>query len=224
MKILGLIPARGGSKGISRKNLKVLGGRPLIAWSIEVALRSGVLDAVVVSTEDEEIADAALRLGAQVPFLRPAELARDETPGIEPVLHALDQLTEFDAVVDLPPTSPLRSTEDIDNCVALSSTLNAPAVVSVSQPEKHPYWMYRLGADQRLVTLIDGPLISRRQELPPVYSLNGAVYYARVEWLRRHRTFITAETAGYVMPAERSIDLDTILDWQLAELLFKRGS
>ena len=101
MKILGLIPARGGSKGISRKNLKAIGGRPLIAWSIEVALRSGVLDAVVVSTEDEEIADAALRLGAQVPFLRPAELARDDTPGIEPVLHALDQLTEFDAVVDL---------------------------------------------------------------------------------------------------------------------------
>lgn len=179
------------------------------------------MSAVVVSTDDEETAEVAGRWGAQVPFLRPPELARDDTPGIDAVLHALTQLPEFDAVLMLQPTSPLRTTEDIDACLALARDLEAVSVVSVNEPEKHPYWTYRLGPDQRLQTLIDVPLMSRRQELPPVYALNGALYYARTDWLRQHRTFVTAETVGYVMPAERSLDLDTMLDWQLAEWLLK---
>lgn len=221
LKILALIPARGGSKGIPRKNIKPIAGKPLIAWAIEAALCSRVLDAVVVSTEDEEIADVARQWGAQVPFRRPAELAQDDTPGIDPVLHALEQLPDFDAVLLLQPTSPLRTTEDIDACIGLAQGRQAASVVSVSEPGKHPYWMYRLGTDQRLQTLINVPPISRRQDLPPVYAVNGALYYTRADWLRRHHAFVTAETVAYVMPPERSVDTDTLLDWKLAEMLLK---
>jgi len=224
LKVLALVPARGGSKGIPRKNVKRIAGKPLIAWAIEAALRSPLLAAVAVSTEDQEIAEIARQWGAQVPFLRPPELAQDDTPGIDPVLHALDQLPEFDAVLLLQPTSPLRTTEDIDGCVGLALARQLPSVVSVSEPEKHPYWMYRLGTDQRLQALMDVPPASCRQELPPVYVLNGALYFARTNWLRQHRTFVTAETVAYIMPQERSVDLDSPLDWKLAELLLKEQS
>lgn len=216
-----LIPARGGSKGIPRKNIKPIAGKPLIAWSIEAAYRSRMFDSVVVSTEDEEIAEVARQCGAQVPFLRPPELAQDDTPGIDPVLHALEQLPEFESVLLLQPTSPLRTTEDIDACIGLAQGMQVPSVVSVSEPEKHPYWMYRLDADQRLQPLIDVPPIACRQELPSIYAMNGALYYSRADRLRQHRTFITDETVAYIMPPERSVDLDNLLDWKLAELLLK---
>jgi CMP-N,N'-diacetyllegionaminic acid synthase len=219
LRLLALIPARGGSKGIPHKNIKILAGKPLIAWTIEAALRSRALDAVVVSTDDEEVAEVAKRFGAQVPFVRPSELARDDTPGVDPVLHAVDQLPDFDAVLLLQPTSPLRTTDDIDACIALANERSAPSVVSLSEPGKHPYWMYRLRSDQRLQRLIDTPPVARRQDLPPVYSLNGALYYAKVDWLRHHRTLVTDETIGYLMAPERSVDLDSPFDWRLAEYL-----
>ena len=221
-KTLAVIPARGGSKGVAKKNIKPLAGKPLIAWAIESALRSELLDAVVISTEDEEIAAVARDWGASVPFLRPSALARDDTPGIEPIMHALGQLPDFDAVLVLQPTSPLRTTEDIDACIELAQKLRAPSAVSVTKPEKHPLWMYRIDADLCLHALIDAPAVSRRQDLPAVYALNGALYYARTEWLHRHRTLVSAETVAYVMPPERSIDLDTLLHWEFAELLLKK--
>lgn len=220
-RILGLIPARGGSRGIPRKNIKPLCGKPLIAWTIEAALRSRSLSAVVASTDDLEISQIASAWGANVPFLRPPALAQDESPGIDPVLHALEQLPDFDAVVLLQPTSPLRTSEDIDACVELARSSKAPSVVSVSEPPRHPYTMYRLGSERRLEALMNTPHFSRRQDLPPVYALNGALYFARADWLQRHRAFVTAETVGYVMPAERSVDLDTLLDWRVAELLLE---
>lgn len=221
MKILGLIPARGGSKGIPRKNIKALCGKPLIAWSIDAALQSRRLDAVVVSTEDEEIAAVARHCGAQTPFMRPHELARDETLGVDPVLHALNALPGFDAVMLLQPTSPLRTTEDIDACIALAEQLDAPCELSVCEPAKHPAWMYSLDAAHRLRSLFEGPAVTRRQDLPPVYAANGALYFARRDWLMEQRTFITPQTCAYVMPAERSVDLDTPLDWRFADLLLK---
>lgn len=217
-RILGLVPARGGSKGISRKNVKLLGGKPLIAWTIEAALRSNWLDEVVVSTEDTEIGRIATELGASVPFVRPLALADDATPGIEPVLHALTELPAFDAVVLLQPTSPFRTTTDIDACIELALRSGAPAVVSVCEATTHPYWTFRVGADDRLLPFIESPLVARRQELPPAYALNGAIYYARTEWLHRHRAFITTETLAYVMPDDRSLDIDTADDWRLAEI------
>ncbi|MCE9659469.1 MAG: acylneuraminate cytidylyltransferase family protein [Burkholderiales bacterium] len=218
-RILGLVPARGGSKGIPRKNIKRLAGKPLIGWTIESALRSTRLAAVVVSTDDEEIAAVARAYGAATPFMRPAELARDDTPGVDPVLHALAALPEFDAVVLLQPTSPLRMEEDIDGCVAQAERMAAPCVISVCEPRHHPGWMYRLDAHGLIAPLLDQPPVLRRQDLPPVYAANGAVYFARADWLGKTRSFTAAGTAAYVMPAERSIDLDTPLDWRIAEIL-----
>lgn len=219
MATVGLIPARGGSKGIPRKNIRMLGGKPLIAWTIEAALRARRLDAVVVSTEDAEIAEVARRHGAEVPFMRPAELARDDTPGIAPALHALEQNASWERLVLLQPSSPLRTTEDIDACIELAERVGAPSAASLVEPSRHPYWMYRLEQDGRMRPLMDVPEVANRQDLPPVYSMNGALYYARADWLRRTRTYVTTETIGYVMPAERSVDLDTPADWLLAEML-----
>jgi CMP-N,N'-diacetyllegionaminic acid synthase len=216
---LALIPARGGSKGIPRKNIKLLAGKPLIAWSIEAALASNMIDSVVVSTDDEEIAEVSLKWGAQVPFIRPAELAQDDTPGIAPVLHALDQLPQFDRVVLLQPTSPLRTVEDINLCIDLAEREGLASVVSVCEPDFHPYWTYILGADLRLTNLIDTPTFSRRQDVPTVYGLNGALYLAHVDFLRKHQSFLTPETIGFVMPKERSLDVDSLFDWKLAEFL-----
>lgn len=221
MGTFALIPARGGSKGIPRKNIKLMAGKPLIAWTIEAALRSSSLDAVVVSTEDEEIAEVARKAGALVPFMRPAALAQDATPGIDPVLHALDQLPQFDSVLLLQPTSPLRATADIDGCLMLAAERGAPSVVSVCEPDTHPYWTYRLGADLSMQRLIDGVDATRRQDLPPLAALNGALYFADAAWLRRSGALVGPETLAYMMTREHSVDLDTPLDWKFAELLLK---
>jgi CMP-N,N'-diacetyllegionaminic acid synthase len=221
VRTLGLIPARGGSKGIPRKNVKLIAGKPLIVWTIEAALRSSLLDAVVVSTDDPEIAEVARCAGAQVPFMRPAELAQDKTPGIDPVLHALAQLPQFDSVLLLQPTSPLRNTDDIDACLRLATQQHAPSVVSVSEPDTHPYWTYRLTGGQTLERFIAAEPAARRQDLPAAVALNGALYFADANWLRRSGGLVGTETLAYVMPRERSIDLDTPLDWKFAELLLK---
>lgn len=221
MKTLALIPARGGSKGIPRKNVKLIAGKPLIVWTIEAALRSSRLATVVVSTDDMEIADVARQAGAQVPFMRPTALAQDTTPGLDPVLHALSQLPQYDSVLLLQPTSPLRTTDDIDACLQLATQRRARSVVSVSEPDTHPYWTYRLSEQQTLARLVDTAPVARRQDLPPVFAVNGALYFAETDWLKSSHSLVDAETLAYVMPRERSVDLDTPLDWMLAELLLK---
>ena len=221
MKTLGLITARGGSKGIPRKNVRMLAGKPLIAWTIEAALHAGVLDGVVVSTDDEEIAAVAREAGAEVPFLRPAELAKDSTPGLDPVLHALDTLPGYDAVLLLQPTSPLRSSDDIRACLRLAAEGVAASVVSVCEPQVHPGWTYRLLAGGQLQPMFEGAAATRRQDLPEAYALNGALYFADAAWLRKRRAFVGAETRAYVMPAARSVDIDSELDWRIADMLLR---
>ena len=220
-KVLGLIPARGGSKSLPRKNVLSLGGRPLISWTIQAALASAYLDRVVASSDDREIMETARKWGAEVPFTRPAELAGDETASIDVVLHALDQVGNgYDYVVMLQPTSPLRTVGDIDACVSKCLDSGAPACVSVCEASKSPYWMYTFDSRERFRPVIQGlELITRRQDIPPVYSLNGAVYVARTDWLRKAGQFITPETVGYVMPHERSLDIDTALDLRICQIL-----
>ena len=222
MSLVALIPARGGSKGIPRKNIRELYGKPLIAWSIEVAQKSKYIDRLVVSTEDEEIAEIARSYGAEVPFLRPAELSRDETPGMDPVLHALEQLPGYDWVLLLQPTSPLRSSKDIDGIIRLCYSEMKPAV-SVCEPSKHPQWMYQILKNGCLDSVIKKPLINRRQELSEVFALNGSLYLAQTEWFNRRKTFINEETLGYIMPNGRSVDIDSPLDWKWAEFLLKES-
>lgn len=217
--VLALIPARGGSKGVPRKNLREIAGKPLIAWAIEAGRQSRYIDRLILSSEDPEIMAQARSWGCEVPFVRPAELARDDTPGMEPVLHALTALPEeYDYVVVLQPTSPLRLAEDIDGCLETCLRQEAPACVTVAEVDQSPFWMYRLDSARHLLPLIDQKgHPSRRQELPQVYILNGAVYVARTAWLQQQRTFMTAETVAYIMPRGRSQDVDTEVDLKICE-------
>lgn len=222
MTLLALIPARGGSKGILRKNIRPFCGKPLLQWSIDVALAAACVDQVVVSTDDSEIADLAKAGGAEVPFLRPAELATDKSPGIAPVLHALEHLPRVSDVLLLQPTSPLRTSADIEAIVALRQQAGCESAVSLTPSAKHPAWMYKLSQEQWLEPLLELDEIDCRQLLPPAYVLNGALYLASREFLRREQVFIAAGTIGYLMPPERSMDIDTQLDWNLAEFLMKQ--
>lgn len=222
MTLLALIPARGGSKGIPRKNIRPFCGKPLLHWTIEAALASVCVDHVVVSTEDPDIAEAAKAGGAEVPFVRPADLATDEAPGIAPVLHALEQLPHVSNVLLLQPTSPLRTSTDIDAIVGLRKQAGRESAVSLTPSAKHPAWMYGLSDDQRLEPFLKSDGTTCRQQLPAAYVLNGALYLASRDFLLREQSFIAPDTVGYVMPSERSVDIDTPLDWQWAEFLMQQ--
>lgn len=218
--VLAIITARGGSKGVPRKNLREVGGKPLLAWTIEAGKKSRYIDRLILSSEDGEIISTARSWSCEVPFARPAELARDETPAIDAVLHAVDLLPEkYDYVMLLQPTAPLRRAADIDGCLEACLDHQAPACVTVAEVDQSPFWMYRLDAS-RLVPLIEQQRLTyRRQDLQPVYILNGAVYVAQTPWLQQHRTFLTAATVAHIMPRERSLDVDTELDLKICELL-----
>lgn len=208
--VLGVIPARGGSKGLLRKNVRIAAGKPLIAWTIEAGLRSTTLDRLVLSSEDPEIMELACGLGCEVPFRRPAELATDQTPGIEPVLHVLRQLPGYDYVVLLQPTSPLRTARDIDCSVELCVRSKSRACVSIVQSTEHPYLMFTMGFGSTLKRLLpEAAHVHCRQDYPKVYLLNGAIYVAETEWLQQSHTFVSDETIGFEMPRERSLDIDT---------------
>jgi CMP-N,N'-diacetyllegionaminic acid synthase len=214
-RVLGLITARGGSKGLPRKNILPAGGRPLIAWTISAALKSDVISQVILSSDDAEIIQVALEWGCEVPFTRPVDLASDIASTIDVALHALDQLPGFEFIVLLQPTSPLRTAEDIDAAFALMQASGAPSCVSVCEAEQSPYWMYQLLDGSKLLPLItckDG--VTRRQDLPPVYVLNGAIYIARIDWLRETKSFVGEETIAYLMPKERSVDIDNAADFE----------
>lgn len=214
-KVLALITARGGSKGLPRKNLLLAGGKPLVAWTVEAALGSKSVTRVVLSSDDDEIMAAATSAGCEVPFRRPTELATDQATSMDVVLHALKELPDYDYLVLLQPTSPLRSSDDIDAAFRLMLSRNAPACVSVSEVDQSPYWMYQLTTEDKLVNIME-PLcnVSRRQDLPPIYTLNGAIYIARTDWLLKSRTFLSPETVAYQMPKNRSLDIDDAKDFQ----------
>ena len=223
-RVLGLITARGGSKGVPRKNLCPVGGRLLIDWTIDAALKAGRLDRVVVSTDDPEIAQAARNAGGDTPFLRPAELARDETPHIDVVLHALDWLSErgdeYEYVVLLQPTSPLRTAADIDDAVDLAVRRDADAVVSVVETHDHPYLTRRMTEDGTLAEFVHCDIAyPRRQDLPAAYALNGAVFVNRRETLMGSGSFCPPGALAYVMPPERSLQIDTLWDLRLVGLV-----
>lgn len=223
-KCLAIIPARGGSKGVPRKNIREIAGKPLIAWTIEEAKKSKYIDRLVLSSEDSEIMEIARIHGCDVPFVRPAHLAQDETSSIDMVFHVLNELPDYDYVILLQPTSPLRSVEDIDGCIDAMLGFDAPSCVSVTEPEKSPYWMYNLQGNHRLQPLI--PQVSkasRRQDLKKVYALNGAVYVASVDTLAEAKSFVTDDTVAYIMPKNRSYDIDTEEDFLICDLLMKNN-
>lgn len=216
-RVLALVPARGGSKGIPGKNIFPLGGKPLLGWTVEAAQASSNVDEIVLSTDDEAIADAGRRFGASVPFMRSASLATDESSTMDVVFDALDRLPGFGVIVLLQPTSPLRTAADIDGCLAMLHV--APACVSVRPADDHPYLTFRVDDKHQLepfAPLPEGQSL-RRQDLPEAWCLNGAIYAADIPWLRSQRSFISSQTVGYAMSALRSIDIDTPADLRAAE-------
>ena len=221
--ILGVVPARGGSKGVPRKNICLVRGKPLIVYTLEAASLARCLTRLVVSTEDEEIAQVARLLGVEV-LPRPYALAADDTPAIAPVLHAIDAFPEFDYVVLLQPTSPLRSADDIDMAIDTCLRLKAPACVSVCEARCSPHWMYWINDDGQMRPVLEqnAETYARRQDLSPAYALNGAVYVARTDWLRETRNFLTPETVPFVMDQDRSLDIDTEGDIRMCECLLER--
>ncbi len=224
-KIIAIIPARGGSKEIPRKNIRLMSGKPLIALSIEAALKSKCIDRVVVSTEDKEIAEISREYGAEI-IERPKELAKDESSTIDAILHALEVLKAEnynpDIIILLQPTSPLRNAEDIDSAIELFLNSDCESVVSVREVGHSPYWCFEI-EDGYLKSLFgDEYLRMRRQELEKVYMPNGAIYISTPENLRKYKGFYCLRTIPYIMPPERSIDIDNEIDLMLAELLMKR--
>ena len=222
-EIIGLVTARGGSKSIPRKNVKPLAGKPLIAWTVEAALQSRGLSRVIVSTDDNEIAQVAQEWGAEVPFVRPSELAQDDSPHIAAVEHAIRWLAAHDNsrpdyIMTLQPTSPLRTAGDIDAAIQIAETHAAIAVVSVCETDHHPYLSKRILPDGTLADFVSSDIVYlRRQALPPAYVLNGAVYLNHRESLLRDQTFLPKGARAYVMPPERSLDINTELDFRFAE-------
>lgn len=228
-EIVAIIPARGGSKGIKNKNIKLLAGKPLISYTIEEACKSKYIDRVIVSTDDEKIVEVSLKYGAEVPFLRPKELAQDDTPGIEVILHAIKWLEEKENykpkyVMCLQCTSPLRRVHHIDKAIEMIKEKQAPALVSVCESEVNPYWMKVMDKNNRLIDFIKtNANFYRRQDLPTIFRLNGAIYIAEREILLERKTWFLEETIGYIMERYSSIDIDDIVDFQFAEFLIKKG-
>ncbi|WP_026882561.1 cytidylyltransferase domain-containing protein [Clostridium akagii] len=227
-KVIAIIPARGGSKGVPRKNIKDLNGKPLIAYTIEEAKKSKYIDRIIVSTEDGEIAKVSKEYGAEIPYLRPYELAQDNSPTIDCIINMIDLLKEKqkytpDYVCLLQCTSPLRNYEDIDGTIKKAIDLNVDGAVSICESEVNPYWTNILHGDKLKYFLDDGKKITRRQDLPKIYRVNGAVYVIKTDILLEQRTFETENITGYIMDNGNSVDIDTEIDFKLAELLMKES-
>lgn len=224
-KILAIIPARGLSKGVPRKNIKPLCGKPLIYYTIKEALKSELLNRIVVSTEDGEIAEIARKYGAKV-IERPIELAQDDTPSLPVFQHAINHLEMREGyyprlIVVLQPTSPLRRVEDIDAAIRKLLETGCDSVVSVSEVECPLQWMYTLEGDRLKPVIEGGEKITQRQDAPQVYRLNGAVYVSYRDIIMKQNRVMGEDSRAFVMPPERSIDIDTEFDFKLAEILLK---
>lgn len=228
--ILGIIPARGGSKGLPRKNLKPLCSKPLIAWTIEQALASKYLDKVIVSTEDKEIAEVSKQFGAEVPFIRPKELATDEAKSSDVIIHALNWFKKttqkFDYLALLEPTSPLREKDDIDKCIELLiDNKVAKSIVSVSRLESaHPEFNVIIDKKNNFIRKMDGSdnfRVLRRQDLLDVYFFDGTIYVSEAETFLKKKTFYHDRTLAYIVPRWKSFEVDEMFDLICIEAILK---
>jgi CMP-N-acetylneuraminic acid synthetase len=224
-KILAIIPARGGSKRLPGKNIKPLQGKPLIAWTIEAALKSSYIDEIIVSTDDQEIAEVSQLFGANVPFLRPEALSNDMASSNDVVLHAINTLEQkFDYVVLLQPTSPLRGWKDIDAAIELCINKNAGGVVSVCECEHSPLWINTLPDDKNMSEFISPASKGQRsQDLPVYYRLNGAIYcYETIALIENGGIYYNNEVFASTMSRESSVDIDEALDFKMASVLLNK--
>ena len=228
MKILGLIPARGGSKGVPGKNIRILAGKPLIAYTVEQVNASMQIDRLILSTDDEAIAKVAREIGLEVPFMRPNELANDSAGSLAVVQHALDfveaQGEEYDAVCLLQVTSPYRPHGCIDAAIELFEKTRPDSLVSVRKvpDEFNPHWTFEIQADNRLkISTGDDRIIPRRQELPAAYHRDGAIYITSVETIKNKGSLLGDDIVAFPIESPELINIDTMEDWERAERFYR---
>jgi N-acylneuraminate cytidylyltransferase/CMP-N,N'-diacetyllegionaminic acid synthase len=223
--ITALIPARGGSKGLKRKNIRDFLGKPLIAWTIEQALSCKYIDKVVVSTEDDEIARIAIEYGATVPFLRPLDIATDSAKAIDVILHAIKWFKSnnnwnCDMLALLQPTSPLRTSQHLEESIELLFNKNAQAIVSVCETDHHPFWSNILPENGFMKDFLRPDIVDKnRQDLPKYYRLNGSIYLAYCDYIINNLGFFGENTYSYIMKVNESVDIDNEIDFKVAEIL-----
>jgi len=224
--VIAIIPARGGSKGLPGKNIRPLCGKPLIAHAIDCAKNSKHIDRVIVSTDDAAIADVARKYGAEIPFMRPEYLATDTAQAVDNYIYTINRLAQesnqsIDAFAVLLPTTPLRTSEDVDGAIEMFMAKQADSVISYT-PEAHPVrWHKYLDKNKAFVDIFDATL-ANRQDLQTSYYPNGAVYVFRAA-LIKDRKYYSDKSYAYVMPRNRSIDIDTLEDFQYAEFLMAKA-
>ena len=225
---IGLICARGGSKGVHRKNLRLLAGKPLIGWAIDVARECPSLDRVIVSTEDAEIAEVARSFGAEVPFVRPQKLAEDNSPELAVWKHALRTLAGEDrglpeVMVNIPTTSPLRAVQDVEGCVAELLKYNAELCLTVREAQRNPYFtMVKMEDGWASVVITPVTPTFRRQDAPTVYDITTVAYAARSEYVLRATRLLEGKVRTVVVPEERALDIDSELDMAIGEFFKSR--
>ncbi len=230
LKTIGFIFARGGSKGVPGKNIKDLGGKPLLQYAIEIGLKSKLIDRVIVSTDDEIIAKKAVDAGAEVPFIRPAELAGDDSPEWLSWQHAIKEIRsagyDFDVFVSIPATSPLRETQDVDSCIeSLIKDNDADAVITVCEAQRHPSFNMVVLDDERYAELAwqGDETVTRRQDAPALYDMTTVAYAAKPKFVLQANSIFEGRVKAVVIPRERALDIDTEFDFKIAELLMKES-
>jgi CMP-N,N'-diacetyllegionaminic acid synthase len=228
-KYLAIIPAREGSKRLPNKNILNIAGKPLIIWTIEAALQSNYIDEIVLSTDSQKIADIGMTHGLKIPFLRPKELGTDNTTTVDVIRHAVEFYKtnlsiEFENVILLQPTSPLRETIDIDNAIMYFEDKQANAIISVTECDHSPLWAGKLPDDFSMINFLDKEIKEKRsQELPVYYRLNGAIYIWKVEeLLKENNYFLKEKIYAYQMEKNKSIDIDSKFDFDIADFLLTK--
>jgi CMP-N,N'-diacetyllegionaminic acid synthase len=230
MRILGIIPARGGSKGVPGKNIKLLNGKPLLQYTAEIALKSQYLTTVILSSDDNQIITVAKSLGIQVPFLRPEEFAQDTTPTIDVIIHALrwyeNQAIFFDAVCLLQVTSPFRTVAFLDKAIEKFITSGCDSLVSVQKVphEYNPHWTFEVNTEGNLkVATGEEKIISRRQDLPNAYHRDGSIYLMKTEVLLQQHSLYGKSISFIESTPELYVNIDTLADWEKAEQMIKNN-
>ena len=221
-RILAIIPARSNSKGLIGKNIKVFKGKPLVQWTIEAAKKSKLIGNIFISTDSSKLIKLIKKMKLEVPELRPKFLSQDATPMYKVVLHALSLKKNFSHFVLLQPTSPLRTALDIDNLIKQAINNGESSVVSISEVKDHPRYMFSIKKNKKIKKYFDSKKIYNRQNFEKIYRENGAIYFASIKEFKKNNSFINNKTKGFIMPYNKSIDIDTIYDFKIAEIFFKK--
>ena len=222
MKILGIIPARGGSKGIVGKNIKILNGKPLIGYTIEQAQKSKLLNKFIVSTDEQEIANVAINFHAEVPFLRPKEISDSKSTSLELIIHVINFFENkgefFDSICLLQPTSPFRPENTIDLAIKTFIDSDKDSLISIREVPSHynPYWTF-FDDGGCLVKSIPGKIITRRQDLPLAFHRDGAIYISKVEYIKKNQSILSEDVVGFKIDSPQLINIDNLDDWEVAE-------